>query len=116
VLGLPSLAQAPHGRGRQAGRIGSQQGSERLLELAGRYALEIEPGQQLLEILRPAQVSRQDRGRETDRRIGCGIAIPHARPADLDRPDAGLDLPLRGVPVTHQTPATLTIDKVGVGD
>ncbi len=46
--------------GRQAGRIRAQKRRQSLLKIAGGNALEAEPGQQLLDRLRPAQPGRQD--------------------------------------------------------
>src|SRR5262249_3553510 len=55
VLVLPGCRQASHGRRREPGRVGAEQRCQRLLELTGRDALQVEPGKQLLDVLRSAQ-------------------------------------------------------------
>ncbi len=43
VLGLPGRHQPAHGRGRETRRIGAEKRGQRLVELAGRDALQVEP-------------------------------------------------------------------------
>jgi hypothetical protein len=66
VLLLPSRHQPAHRRGRETGRVGAQERRQGLLELAGRDALQIEPGQQLLDVPGPPQERRQDLRGEAD--------------------------------------------------
>ena len=42
-------------------------------------------------------------------------AVAQLRPTHLKRADAGLELPLGGVPVAHQAPATLLVSEPGMG-
>src|SRR3954465_11544738 len=115
VLLLPALAQPAHGRRRQARCAGPEQGGERLRELARRHPLQVEPGQELLEVPGPPQVGRQDRRAEPDRLAARGsTAVADLGPAHLERADAGLDLPLGGMPVAHQATTTLLVREPGM--
>jgi hypothetical protein len=110
MLLLPAGHQAAHGRGREAGRVGAEQRRERLLELAGGDALEVEPGQQLLDVLRPPQERRQHLRGEADALTAGAIAtVTHLGAPHLDRADAGLDLTLGCVTVAHHPPPTATV-------
>src|SRR4051794_22250141 len=104
MLLLPGFGQSPHGRCRQARRLRPEQRCQRLRELAGGHALQVEPGQQLLEVLRPAQVGRQDRRGEPDWLTAFRSTVTHLGPADLDRANAGLDLPLWRMTIAHEPP------------
>jgi hypothetical protein len=97
------------------GCIRPKQRSERLGEVAARDALQVQPGQEFLERAGPAQVARQDRRGEPDPGVGGRrTAIAHPRLTDYDRPDPGLDLPLRQEPVAHQAPAAGIVDQLGM--
>lgn len=117
VLVEPDLLQPRDGRGRQARRILAEQRSKRLLEIAGRDALQIKDRDQHLQAAGAPRVGRQDRGRESDAPgvIGC-TTVSHARLAHADRADAGHHLAFRQVPMTNhaaQTSSGLHIDMLG---
>jgi hypothetical protein len=82
--------------------------------LAGRDALEVEPGQQLLDVPRPPQERRQHLRGEADRLAATVAAVAHAGPAHGDRADAGLDLPRGRVPVAHHAPPAVGILELDV--
>src|SRR3954454_1185388 len=115
VLPPPGLGQAPDRRRRPPRRVGPEERHQGLRELPGRDALQVEPGQQLLDVPGPSQVGRQDGRAEADRPRAVPAAVADPRSADRERADPGLDVPLRGVPVAHHTSATLAIGEVGVG-
>src|SRR5947209_5503367 len=115
VLLLPALGQPAHGRRRQARCAGPEQGGERFRHPARRHPLQVEPGQELLEVPGPPQVGRQDRRAEPDRLAARGsTAVADLGPAHLERADAGLDLPLGGMPVAHQATTTLLVQEPGM--
>src|SRR5699024_11335622 len=58
VLITPLLFEPGQCRRRQSRRVFAQQGGQRLLEIAGRDALEIQPGQQLLDRAGAPQIRR----------------------------------------------------------
>jgi len=99
VVLLPDLLQPHDGAGGEAGSIGTEQGVERVAEVAGRDALEIEPRQQLLHALGPPQVRRQQLAAEAV----AGVLAPVAEAGllDRDRADAGLDLAPRQISVSR---------------
>jgi hypothetical protein len=118
----------------ELGRARAEQGSERLLELAGRDTLQVEPGQQLLDVLRPPQERRQHLRGEADAFAACvpplsgpcplcqarapsvrevGATVAELRPAHRDRADAGLDLALGRVPVADKAPAAVRVLEPG---
>jgi hypothetical protein len=72
-------------------RILAEQGGQRLREVAGGDALQIQDRQQRLDRLRAAHVGRQDRGREADAGgiVGGRRTVAHARLPDGDGTDAG---------------------------
>jgi hypothetical protein len=115
VLLLPGRHQPPHGRRRQPGRVGAQQRRERLLELAGGHTLQVEPGQQLLDVPGPPQKRRQHlRGEADPLAAGAVAAVAHLRSAHLDRTDARLDLALRRVPVADDAAPAAAVLELGV--
>ncbi len=72
-------------------------------------------GQQLLDVLRPAQERRQDLRGEADTLTARTVAaVTEFRPAHRDRADAGLDLALRGVTVSDNTPPAMRVLELGV--
>ncbi len=99
----PGLLQPRDRRCRQPRRLPAEQGRQRLLEVAGRDALQVEDRDQHLQALGAARVRRQDRGREADPLgIGGGNAtVADARLADGDRPDARHHLALGQVAVAN---------------
>jgi hypothetical protein len=101
VVVQPTVLQAADGGGRQAARILAEQGRERLAEIAGRDALEIQDRQQRLDRLRAPHVGGQDRRREADaaRVVSRRFAVAHARLAHTDGADAGHHLALRKMAV-----------------
>src|SRR5215211_1130849 len=85
----PDLLQPRDGRGRQARRILAEQGRKRLLEIAGREALQVKDRDQHLQAAGAPGIGRQDRGCEADAPGIIGSAtIAHARLAHPDRADA----------------------------
>jgi hypothetical protein len=58
---------------------------------------------------------RQDRRGEGDRLGGAMAAVAHARPAHLDRADAGLDPPLGRVAVADHPTSAMLIHEPGMG-
>ena len=66
VLVRPGLLEPPDGRGREPAGILAEQCHQRLLEIAGGDALQVEDRDQHLQALRPARVGRQNRRREAD--------------------------------------------------
>src|SRR3954463_11516987 len=85
----PYILQPRNRGGRQTGSILAEQGRQRLLEVAGRDALQVEDRNQHLQALRAPGVGRQDRGSEVDALgiVGSGLTIAHAWLANGDRPD-----------------------------
>ena len=115
VLLLPGRHEAADGRRRQPGRVGAQQRRQRLLELAGGDALQVEPGQELLDVLGPPQERRQHLRGEADPLAAFAVtAVAHFRSAHLDRSDAGLDLALGRVPVAHDAAPAAVVLELGV--
>ena len=84
------------------------------LEVSGGDALEVEDRDQHFEALRPARVGRQDRRREPDALGALADPVTHARAAHRDWTDAGHDLALGQVPVTHQPLAAVVSQIVGM--
>ena len=117
VLVAPDLLQSCDGRGRQARRILAEQRSERLLEIAGRDALQVKDRDQHLQAPRAPCIGRQDRRREADASGIIGSAtVAHAGLAHADRADAGHHLAFRQVPMPDhaaQASSGLQIDMLG---
>lgn len=68
----------------------AQQGRQRLLEIAGRDAAQIQHRQQRIQAPGAPRPQRQDRRAEPDPLAIAGRpAVPNLRPRDLDRSDAG---------------------------
>src|SRR4029077_7056464 len=87
----PGLLEPPDSRGRQAAGILAEQRDQRLLEIAGGDALEVEDRDQHFEALRTARVGRQNRRREADALAALTDTVAHARTAHGDCTDAGGD-------------------------
>jgi hypothetical protein len=116
MLRLPGFGQPAHGRRRQARRLGPEQRGQRLGELPGGHTLQVEPGQELLDVAGPAQISRQDRRAEPDRLVACSsAAVADLGSAHREGADPGLDLPLGGMPIAHQAATALRVHEPGMG-
>ena len=104
VLLPPRCLQPRDGRGRQALGIRPQKRRQRLAEVARRDALQVEPGQQLLDRLRLAQIRRhQDAERNLILlRRHAGRDPARAAPVTGTGPNPGHHLALRQKAVTHQ--------------
>jgi hypothetical protein len=99
---LPDLLE-PHDRRRgEARSIRAEQRSQGFREVARGDALEVQPGNQLFDRLRPTQVRRQDRARELDATaILVDAAVVDTRAPDFDVSHARLDRALGAVTVAH---------------
>ena len=112
---VPPIRLQPGDRaGRQARRVRTQQGRQRIGEIAGRNAFQVKPGQQVLDRLGPPQIGRQDRRGELQP-IAVWCPIPNARNLYRNRTDPGLHLTLGQMTVTDQTAATRRIGLIGMG-
>src|SRR5204863_9197757 len=91
VLVELALLQRRDGPGAQARRILAEQRSKRLLELAGRDALQVKDWDQHLQAAGAPRIGRRDSRREADAPgiILGSTTVPHARLAHADRADAG---------------------------
>ena len=100
----PDILQARDRRGREPWRVRPQKSGQGLGEVARRDALQVEPGQELLDRLGPPEVGRQDRRGETDLAgLSRTPAVAHPGAAHRDRPDAGLNLALAMMAVANDT-------------
>jgi hypothetical protein len=109
VLRLPLGRQPRDHARRQVGRILAKKGSERLLEVAGGDAAQIEDGQQGVEAPRAAGPLRQDVRREPDLLAARHVrsAVSDLRAPEIEGADPGLDLPLGSVPVPNDALPTI---------
>ncbi len=114
MLLRPGVLEASDGRGREPAGVLAEQRDQRLLEVAGGDALEVEDRDQHLEALRPARVGRQNRRREADALRAFADTVAHTRAAHRDRTDAGHDLAFRQMSVAHQSLATIIGQLVGM--
>ena len=103
VIIRPALLQPGDDRGRQVGRVLAQQDTQRLLEITGRDAAQVQDRQQGIQTCRPSRPARQQRRAEPDP-LGCRAGSPVADldPLDLDRPDPGLDHAFRPMAMPDQ--------------
>src|SRR6476619_7563124 len=101
MLLRPGLLEPSDGRRRQPAGILAEQRDQRLLEVAGGDALEVEDRDQHLEALRPACIRWQNRRRKADALRAFANTIAHARAALRHRTDAGHDLTLGQMSVAH---------------
>src|SRR5262245_16754698 len=99
----PGLLQPSNGRSRQPAGVLAEQRAKRLLEVAGGDALQVEDRDQHLEALRAPGVGRQNARAEPNPLTTAGLPVAHARLAHRYRSDAGHDLALGQMPVTHDT-------------
>jgi site-specific DNA recombinase len=109
---LPGGLQPGDGRRRQVGGVGAEDRPEGLGEVAGADALQVEPGDQLLQAPGASQVGRQDGGRELLPPARRSTVVD-PRLADLDLSQAGLDGPLGEVAVADDLLATGVVLEVG---
>ena len=114
VLVRPGLLEPPDGRGREPAGVLAEQRRQRLLEVAGGDALEVEDRDQHLEALRPARVGRQNRRRKANALGAFADTVAHPRAAHRDRTDAGHDLAFGQMPVAHQPLAAVIGQLVGM--
>src|SRR6516162_372882 len=96
----PHLLEADDGRCRQTWRV-ADEGRQHFLEVAGRDSLQVEDGDQHLKTLRSPRVSRQDRWRVSDALAFARCTVAHPRLANGDRADAGHDVALWKMAMTH---------------
>jgi len=102
-------------RRRQARRVRPKQRRQRLPEPAGGDALQVEPGQERLDIPCPPQERRQHlRGEAEARAIGAIATVAQLRPAHGNPAKARLDLALRRMPVAHHPAPAMAIAKLSV--
>ena len=99
----PALLQPGDDRGRQVGCVLAQQDTQRLLEITGRDAAQVQDRQQGIQTCRPARPARQQRRGEPDP-LGCraGSPIANLDPLELDRPNPGLDHAFRPMTMPDQ--------------
>jgi hypothetical protein len=109
VIFLLPLAGQPrdHVR-REVRRVRAEQRGQRLLEVPGRNAAQVEYRQQGIEALRAPRPAG-DAGTAADlllRRHALG-PVPHLRAAHLERADPGLDAALGPIPMPHDPLAAI---------
>ena len=99
----PALLQPRDDRRRQVGRILAEQNTQRLLEITGRDAAQVQDRQQSVEAGRPPSPARQQ-GRAEPDPLGCrtGSPVTDLDPLELDRPDPGLDHAFRPMAMPDQ--------------
>src|ERR1019366_5629039 len=102
VLVRPGLLEPPDGRGREPARVLAEQRDQRLLEITGGDALQVENRDQYLQALRSARIGRQNGRRKADTLSAFANAVTHAGAAHHNRTDAGHDLAFRQMSVAHQ--------------
>src|ERR1051325_11687659 len=114
VFVRPGVLEPGDARGRKAARLLAEQGGQRLLEVAGGHALEVEGGDQNLQALRAAGVTRQDGRAGTQALLAGADAVANTWCAHRDRANAGHDLTLWQVTMAHQPPASRLGELVGM--
>ena len=103
MVGLPVALESGDCRGGQVRGVLAQQGGERLLEVAGRNAAQVEHRQERVQAPGPSGPARQDLGGEADPLASLGRgAVAHLHPPHLHRADAGLEGALGTMPVTDE--------------
>jgi hypothetical protein len=94
VLALPLVGQPRDVRGGQPGRIVAEQNRQRLAEVAGGEASQVEDGQDLGDLRGPAHVGRQDAAREAAPfAVGIGASVVYPGRAHGDGPSPDGDPP-----------------------
>lgn len=113
---LPLRHKARDGGCRKARAIGADEGLQSFGEIARRDALEVEPGDQLLDRFGLAQIRGQDGGGES-LLLRLRSPIMHARHLHVHRADAGDDGTRRGVTVANDLAMAGVVEQmVTVGD
>jgi hypothetical protein len=97
----PGLLLPRNARSRQSAGILAEQRTKRLLEVAGGDALQVEDRDQHFEALRAPSVGRQNGRTEPNPFTIDGLPVAYARLAHGHRSDAGHDLALGQMPMTH---------------
>src|SRR5262245_12905404 len=115
MLLRPDLLEPPDRCSRQSAGVLAEQRHQRLLEVAGGDALEVEDRDQHFEALRPPRVGRQKRRRKVNALRTLANTVAHARTAHGHWTDAGHDLALGQIPVSHQPLAPVRGQLVGMG-
>src|SRR5262245_64138611 len=115
MLLRPDLLEPPDRCSRQSAGVLAEQRHQRLLEVAGGDALEVEDRDQHFEALRPPRVGRQKRRRKVNALRTLANTVAHARTAHGHWTDAGHDLALGQIPVSHQPLAPVRGQLVGIG-
>ncbi len=105
VFLLPLGREARNHARRQIGRVGTEDRGQRLLEIAGGDAAQVENGQEGVETPRAAGPLRQDVRGEPDLILAFGSrsAVPDLRAPNLEGADPGLDPALGAVPMPHDS-------------
>jgi hypothetical protein len=114
MLLRPAVLEPRDGRGREPASLFAKQRDQRLLEVAGGDALEVEDRKQHFEALRSARVGRQNRRRKADALRTFAETVAHARTAHRDRTDAGHNLALGQMSVAHEPPVAVVGQLVGM--
>src|SRR5207245_4787919 len=114
VLLRPGLLEARDGGGREPGRVLAEQRDQRLLEVVGRDAFEVEDRDQHVEALRSASIGRQNRRGKANALGAFADTIAQPGAANGDRTDACHDLALGQMPMAHQPLAAISGELVGV--
>ena len=116
VVAAPNFLETHHRGRRQARRVGTEQGLERLCEIARRDPFQVQPGNQFLDALRAPQVGRQDLGGETELApLFIDATVVDTRGPDFDRADAADESTFLGAAVAHDQPPALLVDCVLMG-
>ena len=110
---LPGGFEPRHGAGRESRGVRAEERLEGLGEVASADALEVEPGDQLVEALGPTQVRRQDGGSE-HLSLSHRASVLDSWLLDLDRSQAGEDGPLGVRPVADNLATPGLVLEVGV--
>jgi hypothetical protein len=114
VVGLPVALQPGDHRRRQVRRLLAEQGSERLLEVAGRDPAQVQDRQQSIEAPGPSGPARQDLGGEANPLAGSGRgAVADLHPTHLDRADARLERAFRAMTVADEAGSTIGEPSIG---
>ena len=113
VLAAPDVFETHHRRRRQAWSVGSQQGLQRLAEIARRDSFQVQPRDQFFDAFRAPQVGRQNLGCETKApALLIDSAIVDPRRLDLQLTRAADNGALAGVTVAHHQPPAVLADFV----
>ena len=92
----------------------AEQGGQRVPEVSGGDALQVEDRDQHFEALRSPGVGRQNGRAEPYPLTTDSLPVAHARLAHCHRSDAGHDLALGHVPVTHDALVARLGLKIGI--